>query len=299
MADRRRPRLRQLRLGSLGPDEPDLVLDYKAPTRGLWVWETAIPGDADTTSDLIAFSGEHGITTLFLACDPVGYGQDGAVERYGEFVAAAHATELEVYGMSGYGWFTIPCDAGLDGQPTCFTEGWGVYEAGAGSGLFDGIMDDSESYSVAKSHWSEHTAKRSRWVLHFLDGVRERIGELPLHHTAPAWYDTLEPFPREDGGPEKTLDAWLADTVDVVALMSYRDTAEAVIEISSPELEQGPVWLGVEIADAGEGDSVDFSEEGSAAMMAEVERLEELTADDENVVGVMIHDYNHWKNAAP
>jgi hypothetical protein len=270
-----------------------------APIRGMWVWDTAIPGDAEATTKLLDFSAERGVKTLFLACDPVGYGTDGAVERYTDFVATAHAADLEVYGMSGYGWFTLPCDAGLSGQPTCWTEGWDVYETCAASGVgFDGIMDDSEPASVAVDHFFEHYDDRARWTVQYLQGIQERIGDLPLHHALPAWYDDRDAFAMTDGGPEKTLDAWIAETVEVAAVMSYRDTASAVIEIAATELTHGPAWVGLEISDAGEGDHVDFSEEGAAAMQVEIEAIEAQLTGDPGFHGVMVHSYSHWVTAA-
>jgi hypothetical protein len=175
-----------------------------------------------------------------------------------------------------------------------------VYEACAASGVgFDGVMDDSEPASVAQEHWDEHYTERATWTVQFLQGVRDRIGALPLHHALPAWYDSREAFALTEGGEEKTLDQWIAATVDVSAVMSYRDTADAVIELATEELKTGPVWIGVEIGDAGEGDAVDFSEEGSAAMLAEVVLLEERLETEPNFHGVMVHDYASWLTADP
>ena len=229
----------------------------------------------------------------------MGYGVEGAVERYTDFVTEAHGAGLEVYAMSGYGWFTVPCDAGLSGQPTCWTEGWDLYEACANSDVgFDGVMDDSEPASVAKDHWESHYEDRARWTVQYLQGVRERIAGLPLHHAVPAWYDSRAAFAMTEGGEEKTLDRWIADTVDVTAVMSYRDTADAVIAIATEELSNGPAWVGVEIGDAGEGDHVDFSEEGDLAMQVELAAIESQLAGEPNFHGVMIHSYSAWITAA-
>lgn len=268
------------------------------PTRGLWVWNSNVTADPDQATELFAFSAERGITTLFLSCDPVGYGVEDSEEIYRNFIRSAHDEGLEVFAMSGYGWFTVPCDAGLEGQTTCFDEGWDLYEACAGADVgFDGIMDDSETYSVATDHWETNTFQRSKWVVKYLEGIRERIGELPLHHTIPAWYDEKTPFPLEEGGDEKTLDAWIADVVDVSAVMSYRDYHPAVLAVADTELGNGPVWLGQEICDAGEGDDVDYSREGEEVMLDEIRSIESSLADNENFVGVMVHSYDCWKDS--
>ena len=276
---------------------PPTDTDTTPARRGLWVWDTTLAGDPAGTADLLALAADHALTTLFLACDPVGYGEPGAVDRYTELVDQAHAAGLEVYAMSGYGWFAIPCDAGLPDQPTCYSEGWALFETCASSTVgFDGIMDDSETHSVATEHFEEHYAERGRWLIAYLQGLRERT-DLPIHHTLPAWFDDREAFALEGGGPKQTLDAWIAQTVDVAALMSYRDTAEAVLEITETERAHGPVWLGLELNDASEGDSVDFSDEGPDAMMEVVEALEAQLADDPSLHGVMLHDHAAWLEA--
>jgi hypothetical protein len=198
--------------------------------------------------------------------------------------------------MSGYGWFTLPCDAGYAGQPTCWDEGWGLYQTIADSGLaFDGSMDDSEPASVAPLSFDEAYQQRARWHIDFLKGIKSRIGGMSLYHASPAWLDDRPPITMEDGAEAKTLNAWIADVVDVNALMSYRDTATAIMDVAATELATGPTLLGVELNDAGEGGHVDFSEEGAAAMLIEIEAIEEAQSDNPNFMGTMIHDYGALK----
>ena len=92
------------------------------PKRSLYVWDNAIPGDTNATWELIGFANQRGIDTLLLECSPVGYAQPGAADAYGDFVAAAHASGLEVFALAGYPWWTVPDNAGIPGQTTGHSE---------------------------------------------------------------------------------------------------------------------------------------------------------------------------------
>ena len=264
--------------------------------RSMWVWDTSVAGDVTATEALLAFAEANGVTTLFLSCDPVGYGSEGAEERYHDFVQAAHAADVEVYGMSGYSWFSVPCDAGLAGQPTCWEEGWAVYEACAASNVgFDGIMDDTEPASTPEGSWFTDHARRAAWHLEYLEGIRARIGDLPFHHAIPAWYDEEESVALGDTGALETLDVWIAGVVDVVGVMSYRDTASAILDIAASELEGGPVWIGVETAPSSEGEHITFAEEGASALSAALDEMEAEVGTHPNLRGFMVDAYESWR----
>ena len=268
------------------------------PPIGLWVWDTTIPGDDVATSRLLTFAEEKGVGTLFMACDPVGYHLDGAEARYVDFVDQAHTAGLQVFAMSGYGWFTVPCDADLPGQPTCYDEGWGVYQACAGSKVpFDGIMDDSEPFSVASDTLTTAYQQRVEWHLAWLQGIRDRIGDLPLHHAIPAWYDTREALDLEGTGSPRTFDAWIADLVDGVAVMAYRDDAGLVLDLSATELARGPAWVVVECG-AHHLSQVTFYDDGEPAMLSAFDEIEAAVGTDPNFLGIAVDQYDAWSDLA-
>ena len=285
---------------TFGPPDGDDTGRGGTPSLALWVWDTGIPGDAEATSDLLAFADAHGVTTLFMSCDPVGYGEPGAVERYTDLVEAAHAAGADVLGMSGYSWFTVPCDAGLQGQPTCWDEGWDLYEVCAASGVgFDGIMDDSEPASTPDGSWSTDFEQRAAWHLAYLEGIRERIGDLPLHHAIPAWYDERPALSLDGGATTDTFDAWIAGVVDVVGVMAYRDSAEAILPLVQTELARGPTWVGVETGPSEEGDQTTFADDGADALDAALAAMTAEIGGDPNLEGFMVHHYGSWRDLAP
>ncbi|HJN77554.1 MAG TPA: hypothetical protein QGF58_26770 [Myxococcota bacterium] len=280
------------------PLEGDDSASIETPARALWVWDTSIPGDDTPTTELLDFAAEHHVTTLIVPCDPVGNSKPGSVEAYSSFVGSAHAAGLEVLAMSSHGWFTVACGADLLGQQACWEDGWSVYEACTSSGIgFDGVMDASQPYSIAPNHWENFFPQRGRWTVRYLQGIRTRVGDLPVYHSMPAWYDDLEPFSLNDGTEELTLNAWIAFNVTATGVMSYRDDHEEVLDIASAELQNGSAWLGLEICDSGEGDSVDFHKEGAAAMIQEAEAIEAALAEEPHFLGVMLHSYACWKES--
>ena len=263
----------------------------------LWVWTPSIAGDEDATADLLSFAADQGVSTLFFTCDEVGYGIAGAVERYTTFVDAAHLAGIAVFGMTGYSWFSVPCDAGLSGQDTCWTEGWTVFETCAASGVgFDGFMDDTEPASTPDGSFFTDFQQRAQWHLDYLRGIRERIGDLPLHHATPAWYDDLEPLALDDGATEATLDVWIAGVVDVVGVMAYRDSAEEVLPLAATELSRGPIWIGLETGPSSEGEGITFEDDGAAALEAAMSALADSTRDEPNLRGFMVDSYETWRS---
>ena len=280
-------------LSSASPVSPLPPPWRSASRRGLWVWDSTLPADTARSEDLIRFALENGVDTLFLAADPVGHDEPGAVLAYAAVVAKAHRFRIRVLATSGWGWFTVPCDT-VDAD-ACWEDGWAIYEGIASSGVpFDGVMDDSEPYAVMKDAWDSDFETRARDTVHFREGVKDRIGTLPLHHATPAWYHDLAPVSMVAGGETATLDLWLADTVDVRAVMSYRDTAEGILAFGAEELAAATVWLGAELKNTGEGDHVDFSSEGPDVMLDELDALDALVRTDPNYLGSMIHHYDEW-----
>jgi hypothetical protein len=92
---------------------------------------------------------------------------------------------------------------------------------------------------------------------------------------------------------------------DCVALMSYRDTAEAILDISKQELSIAAkggvrVVLGAETGATGESDFVTFFEEGAQAMDVELEKVVSQL-ESKNIpagAGIAVHHLGSWEKIA-
>jgi hypothetical protein len=92
---------------------------------------------------------------------------------------------------------------------------------------------------------------------------------------------------------------------DCVALMSYRDTAEAILDISKQEMAIAVkggvrVVLGAETGDTGEGDFVTFFEEGASVMDAELAKVISAlgSAEIPAGAGIAVHHLGSWEKIA-
>ena len=94
----------------------------------------------------------------------------------------------------------------------------------------------------------------------------------------------------------------LTENSDCITLMSYRDTAAAMLDVSKTEIGMAAkgkvrVVLGAETGETGEGSIVTFFEEGAAKMDAELAKVS-AALDAEKVpagAGIAIHHLGGWE----
>ena len=94
----------------------------------------------------------------------------------------------------------------------------------------------------------------------------------------------------------------LTENSDCITLMSYRDTAEAMLDVSKTEIEMAKarnvrIVLGAETGETGEGGFVTFFEEGAGKMDAELAKVAEAldAAKVPAGAGIAIHHLGSWK----
>lgn len=105
----------------------------------------------------------------------------------------------------------------------------------------------------------------------------------------------------KDGkGNEVVLADLMAQLCDTIAIMSYRDTAEKILDVSKEEIAYAKKYghkiiLGVETKSS-EGDQVSFMEEGKAVMVEEMAKVHEslkASFPDGNF-GMAVHQASVW-----
>ena len=92
------------------------------------------------------------------------------------------------------------------------------------------------------------------------------------------------------------------DSADGICIMSYRDTAKAMLDTARGEIDLAAsrkcrVVLGAETGQTGEGDFVSYFEEGRKAMKAELEivRKDLSTRNLPAGYGVAVHHIGSWQ----
>ena len=124
----------------------------------------------------------------------------------------------------------------------------------------------------------------------------EEAGML-LEWDIPFWLeDTVE----DGSGRTIVLAELMAKSCDTIAIMSYRDTAEAMYNVSKEEIafaqEYGcKIILGAETKSS-EGDPVSYMEEGKAVMASELGKLNAmlLQAFPDRNFGIAVHQVRTW-----
>lgn len=247
--------------------------------RALWVWDGPITG-------VIDFASGQGVTDVYLSAPP-GFSSDA---RYGQFADDAHGRGLRVWAVAG--------DAAWAQDRSAWV-GWTTEVVDFGQ--FDGIVADVEPYLLAD--WSNNR-RRSRLIssyLRNLEAATQAAGPTELLAVVPFWWDMAEYRTKGKTLVEQTL---LAS--DGVVVMAYRDHAEGtdgIVDHAGFEVEVGSqlgkkVVVGVETAEASL-DKVTFREEGSAAMEAELVKVEAAFSGASSYSGVAIHHYASFSTMAP
>jgi len=286
------------------------IASQRAP-RLLYVWDSTIPSSTKETRSLLRFARTRRISTIAIEASPIGYGGYGdrdALRDYARFVEAAHAQRIQVFALGGYSWFTVSPDAGVPGQPTSWLEGWSLYESIAGSGLFDGVVDDSQPHETSfvkgdgtsGNYFWDSTPDAAADYLQWLQGLDERLGDdLPFYLVTPVWFDSDERLTElylDGESVPHALSDYVARIADLVIVSAYRDRADRILGESRGELDTGRCLLGVETQDRGpELASTTFYEEGLLRMEWELFVVERRLRGESNFEGFAIHHYESYR----
>ena len=256
-------------------------------TVAVWWWNKGHAAKANRKKYL-DFLQKNGVNEIYI-CWP-----DFKSAHLADFVKAAGEKGMGVSLLSGDASWIDPQNDGADAVINAFLE----YQKGAGEGerLLSLHMD------VEPHQLSDFSTNRQKILQNYADFVvktAEKVrneGEL-IAWDIPFWFDE---FTVKRGEEQLPLLDLLAQNADVLCLMSYRDSAQAVLECAQKELTVGKrygcqVICGVETHSA-EGDHVSFMEEGKAYMYQECAALYEALSKqlDEGKYGIAVHYLETW-----
>ncbi len=138
-----------------------------------------------------------------------------------------------------------------------------------------------------------------------LKSTRDQAGvNLELTVAMPFWYHSQTYSAITVNGAQKEMSEWVIDTVDHVALMSYRDTAAGIEGVAAAEISYAnslpanhhKIITGVETV--AEEDIVTFYQEGTDALEAQLTAVSThyaSAANKDGWGGAFIHHYGGWK----
>ena len=260
-------------------------------TKGVWWWRGEDAANPAEAARRMEFLKKHAVTEIYF-CTDLKEERQADVRR---FVKAARGHGMRVAYLNGDVSWIRPGNRG-------FAETLARYlayqKAAAPDEKFYAIHLDVEPHQDGKLSDARKWQLYADFVLRAAADVHA-AGE-KIEWDIPFWLDDKKVAygDREDA---PLLDV-LTDSSDCIALMSYRDSAEAMLDVSKTEIAMAAkgkirVVLGAETGETGEGSIVTFFEEGAAKMDAE---LAKVTASLEAAkvpagAGIAIHHLGSWE----
>ncbi|MNJ36966.1 hypothetical protein D3C77_317710 [compost metagenome] len=162
---------------------------------------------------------------------------------------------------------------------------------------FAGVQLDVEPY-LLKGWSTEQASIVEQWMESARVWVENaERDQLTIGAAVPFWLDGVE---HEELGEGNDLRRWMVDKFDYVAIMAYRDSAEAIYNVSRTTLEEADkqkkqVWVGVELGQSTEGPGVSFHEQSLSSVHQEINKLIPLVNRHSSFEGVAVHNYEAWR----
>ena len=251
---------------------------YNTNIYGVWWWDNSL--------DLIYidYAKDSDINEIYL-CDT------RFNDSTNQFIDYAKSKDIKVYLLMGeYQW--LYDDTNLISKIEKYIE----YNA-THSARFCGIHLDIEPHQAPDwKNASEDNKDSIRGdlvtkLVKLTKKLKDNYPTIKFSYDIPFWLDQMVAI----DGVEKEAYKYMIDLADKVFLMSYRDTAEGIYDVSKEEISYASsigkrVVLGVETYST-EGDKVSFMEEGKNYMYSELEKLNNMVPSG---TGISIHHIKTW-----
>lgn len=234
---------------------------------GVWWWNDELEAEL-----YLNFAVENGINEIYYCSSEFG-------EKTSLFINSANKLGIDVFWLQGeYQW--------LDDATPLFNkiEKYRKYQNDYPNSKFSGIHLDIEPHQNP-----EFENNREDLILKLVglaDVLNKNYVDISFDYDIPFWLEDVITYNNVSGQAYKHI----IDIADRVFVMSYRDTADSIIDIASDELDYAQsigkkIILSVECSSA-EGDKVSFAEEGRAVLKDELSKIKQVLNDK---VGVSIH----------
>ncbi len=269
--------------------------------RAVWLWGSSVVESPAESASFFTFASTHEITTVYAEAQSLIPEAPSALTA---FIAAASARGVEVELLFGY---EIWARASEHAKAVALAQSAVAFSAGSAGAKPVGVHFDVEPHQLAE--WKAGGASEAQIASEFVDLLVElhqvTAGTgLRLSVDIPFWYDGR---PLTRGGTTKPLSEWVADSVDRVVLMDYRDAADGsdgIIAHAADELAYGAasgkqVVVGVETLCNLDPPKITFCEEGSAALDAALAQTVAAYAGNAAFAGVAVHDYKAYAALKP
>jgi hypothetical protein len=264
------------------------------PLKATWLWDTSLISTLENRDSVLQFAKEQSVNRIYVQVNP-----DEDKSSYRAFIHAAAAAGIQIHALDGAAHWVQPDHHQLIVDMVKWVKDYNasVLE----TERFTGIQVDIEPY-VLPEWQSEQNAMVTNWIgaLALFSSEVKQDTSLTASAALPFWLHQIA-VPGISG---MMLNEKLLSLFDEVTLMSYRDQAQAIVDITAADIALGDrlgkkIFIGVETNPSSEGNFVTFYEEGSAAMNLQLNIIDDLLKSHASYAGIAIHDYTGWKNLKP
>jgi len=273
-------------------DEPRLEVRKSGDknTLGVWWWNIDTIKNPD---EYLNFLEANHVSEIYLCIDSIG--RKSLFDEVRVFAKKAKEKGMRIAALTGDKDWINPDNKGFES----YVNNFNTYQSQAG--------DDEKFYAmhldVEPHQHSEFKDNRPKVMQLFADFVINKAAteakksNTLLEWDIPFW---LVDEVKDKDGSEIILAELMAKYCDTLAVMSYRDTAKAMFDVSKEEIEYAKKYnrkivLGAETKSS-EGDNVSYMEEGKRVMYAELSTLKGMmdsAVPDQNY-GFAIHQVVNW-----
>ncbi|MEG1887283.1 MAG: hypothetical protein RR177_04075, partial [Oscillospiraceae bacterium] len=265
------------------PDIPD-----KTSSKGVWWWTINDAISAERRTKYLDFLQQNKVTEIYLHAHGMSNSQIGT------FISEALSRKMRVAFLLGdYSWI-IAENKGFGEMVKFFND----YQRSAKEGQrFYSMHIDVEPHQHPEFSQDKNKIMQlfADFVIRQAAPAAKNSGTL-LEWDIPFWMDEFTV--KDENNRSINLTELMAKTCDTITIMSYRDTANQMYQVSKEEIMYSKkhgckIVLGAETYSV-EGDSVSYMEEGKLEMNNQLSVLKNRLIGETDNFGIAVHHLNSW-----
>ncbi len=262
--------------------------------RGLWVWNNLPAFDPGARQALLSQTERFKLDTWYAQAQTLVYDNPLALR---DLVVAAADRKIAVELLAGnHSW----ARSANHGQCVKIVSDLTQFVADSGEPRPTAIHLNIEPHALPD--WPTSQAQLAGELLDLLAAVRPLVAGrgLALVYDMPNWYDDVVVT---RNGQARPLSLWIADAVDRVVVMDYRDDPAVQLELVKQELAYGratgkPVVVASEAACGVAADET-YCQEGAAALRKAMDAVRAALGAEAGFGGVAVHHFNALEALPP
>lgn len=261
--------------------------------KATWLWDTSLISKYTGRISVIQFARKQQIARIYLQVNT-----SVAKNAYRAFIRSASSSGIQIHALDGAPDWVMPNRhiriSSLVNWVMTYNNSVTDNEK------FTGIHVDIEPYLLPQWYQDQNTTI-TNWldalVLFANDAAQDP--SLIISSALPFWVDEI--IVPATGG---TLIEATLQLMHEVTLMSYRDQAQAVVDITDTKLTLADglgkkIFVAVETNPTSEGLYLTFYDDGRAVMEEQIAEIDHLLNLHPSYAGIAVHDYTGWRNLKP